>query len=204
MAAGDTTGFADLGSAIPKDAGVRIFPVDGQGFVHLQVLACFNASPAKNALVWVVAVKGIRQIYFIRLGLVGDFLVFDRKKSRRIVNRAVAVAVVADRAIQEMIAQYAVKCLALRSARARRRGDDINAIRGQRAASPGQFAIHLDHTSVAGLNRSKLGVVTNLGYSRTRPVENIDQPFPGLDLKVFPVYANSHENPTLQEECWRY
>ena len=93
-----------------RDTGMRIFPVDRQRLIDLQILARLNASTAKNTLVGIVTVKGIRQVDAIRLRLVRNFLVFDGEKSGGVVDRAVAVAVVADGAIQEMIAEDTV-CL---------------------------------------------------------------------------------------------
>ena len=101
---------------------MSILPVDTQRFIHLKVLAGLHAASAKNALVGIVAVEGIGNICFIRLGLVRDFLVLDMKKPGGVVNRAVSVAVVADRAIEQVVAENPVKRFALGRIRARRDG----------------------------------------------------------------------------------
>jgi hypothetical protein len=176
---------------------MRILPIDGQRLIHLQVLAGFNTPPAEDALVWIVSVKGIGQVNGIRLWLVRNLLVFDFKKGGSVVNGAAAVVVVADRAIQEVIAQDPVKGRPLRCANTLRGGDHAHAVGGQRSASPDQFAIHLHHAGVAGLNRSKLGVVANLGYDRFQAIEHIKKPLFEVNLNLFSVYRNWHVIPTL-------
>ena len=98
---------------------MRIFPADAEGLVYLQVLAGFHATPAENALLRIVAIKGIARIDFVGLGLEGDFLMFDFEEDRSVVDGAVAVVIVADRAVEQMIAQDAVEGLTLRCLRLR-------------------------------------------------------------------------------------
>ena len=145
-----------------KHAGVRILPIDAQRFIDLESLAGLNAASAENALVGIVAVEGIGHIHFIGLGLVGDLLMLDREQLGGVMHGAVAVVVVADRAVEQMIAEDAVKGFALRRVRARRRRNHVHALRGHGAAGSHQLAVDLHHAGVAGLNRSKLGVIANL------------------------------------------
>src|ERR1700674_696848 len=94
---------------------MRILPVNRKGFIHLHVLACFDAPAAKNALLWVVAIEGIRMILFVRLGMIGDRLMLDAQQSFRVVNCAVPVVVVAHGAVENVIAENAVEGFPLRS-----------------------------------------------------------------------------------------
>src|SRR6202165_5444401 len=95
---------------------MRIFPVNRKSFIHLHVLAGFDASAAKNALWRVVAVEGIRMILFVRLGMIRNWLMLDAQQSFRVVNGAISVVVVAHGAVENVIAENAVKGFALRSA----------------------------------------------------------------------------------------
>src|SRR5260370_9818609 len=100
---------------MPQHPGMRILPVNRKSLIHMEVLACFDASAAKNALLRVVAVEGIRMILFVRLGMIRNRLMFDAKQSFRVVNRAVSVVVVADGAVENVIGENAVERLPLRS-----------------------------------------------------------------------------------------
>ena len=114
VAAGDAARFADGRAAIPQHAGMRIFPVDGQRLVDLQVLAGLHAAAAQNALVGIVAVERIAVVDFVGLGLERDMLVLDGEQFGGVVDRAVAVVVVADGAVEHVIAENAVERLVLR------------------------------------------------------------------------------------------
>ena len=136
MAAGDATRFADRRAAVPQNARMRILPVDRKRFVHLHVLAGFDAAAAENALVGIVAIERIGVVDLVRLGLEGDFLVLDREHLGRVVDRAVAVVVVADRAVEQVILEDAIERLALRG---RRRGGlrrDLHRRRKPRSRRP--------------------------------------------------------------------
>ena len=76
-----------------------------------------NTAPAKDALVGIVAVEGIGHIHFVWLRLVRDRLMFDVEKASSVVHGTVAVVVVAHRAVEQVIAEDAVKCFALRCVR---------------------------------------------------------------------------------------
>jgi hypothetical protein len=95
---------------------MRILPVNRKGFIHLHVLAGFDTSAAKNALLRVVAVEGVGMILFVGLGMIRNRLMFDAQQSFRVVNGAVPVVVVAYGAVENMIGENAIKRLSLRSA----------------------------------------------------------------------------------------
>src|SRR5207253_1253016 len=67
MPAGDATGFADRGTAIPEHARIWIFPVDRKRFVDLDVLAGFYAAPAQDALIGIVAIERVGVIHLVWL-----------------------------------------------------------------------------------------------------------------------------------------
>ena len=121
-------------------------------------------------------------IHFIGLGLVGNLLMLDVEQRGGVVHRAVAVVVVADRAVEQMIAEDAVKGFALRCVCARgEEVDHVHAVRGHGAAGSHQLAVDLHHAGVAGLDRSKLRVIADLRNSDSAAVDHVDQAFPGLD-----------------------
>ena len=164
--------------------GCSILPIDAQRFIDLEGLAGLNAAPAENALVGIVAIEGIGHIHFIRLGLVGDLLVLNCEQLGGVVHGAVAVVVVADRAVEQMVAEDAIEGFALRRVRARRRCDDVHALRGHGAAGSHQLAVDLDHAGIAGLDRSELGVIADLRYFDSAAVDQVDQALSRLELPV--------------------
>src|SRR6266852_2476097 len=93
---------------------MRILPVNRKGFIHLHVLAGFDTSAAKNALLR-VAVEGVRMILFVGLGMIRNRLMFDAQQSFRVVNSTVSVIVVAYGAVENVIAENPIKRLSLRS-----------------------------------------------------------------------------------------
>ena len=103
MAAGNATGSGDGLAAIPQNARMGIFPANRKGFIHLQILASLDAAPAKNALVGVITVKGIGIIHLIWLGPERPLLVLHFHQRGSIVDRAVLVVVVANRAIEFVV-----------------------------------------------------------------------------------------------------
>ncbi len=103
VAAADAAGALDLLAAIPHHARHVAVPGDGQRFVHLHILAGLHAAPAKDALVGIVAIKRIGVVLRIRLLAVLAHLVLYVELARGVVHRAVAVIVVANRAIQVVI-----------------------------------------------------------------------------------------------------
>ena len=148
--------------AVPEHARVRVLPVDGQGLVDLDVLARFDAAPAEDALVGIVAVERVGLVDLVRLGLERNPLVLDREQLGRVVNGAVAVVVVAHRAVEDVIAEDAVERLDLRAVRGGRDGAHDHAVGDGRRARPDEPAVDLDHAGVAGLDRAELRVVTDV------------------------------------------
>src|SRR5207237_3340870 len=109
MPAGNATGLSDRRTAIPKHARIGIFPVDRKSFVDLDVLTGFNAAAAENALIGVVSIERIRVVDFVGLRSKRDSLVLNGQQLRRVMNRAIAIVVIADRAIKKVITEDAIK-----------------------------------------------------------------------------------------------
>src|SRR6202043_1332187 len=104
---------ADRLAAVPQDAWIRIFPIDRESFIYLDILACLYATAAKQTLIWIVPVERVGGVNFVRLGLERDFLMFDLQHFGRFVDFAIPVVVVADRAVQHVVGEDPVERLPL-------------------------------------------------------------------------------------------
>ena len=113
VAAGDAGGAGDVVAAIPEDAGMGGGPIDGEGFVDLDILAGFDAAAAEDALVGVVAIEGVGEVLLVGLGLVGNGLVLHVEVCDGVVDGAVLVVVIADGAVEEVVAEDAIEGFAL-------------------------------------------------------------------------------------------
>ena len=109
MAARNAARLSDGGPAVPEHTGIGVFPVDGERFVNLDVLTCLDAPAAENALVGVVAIERICVIDLVRFRSEWDPLMLNSQQFRCVVDHAIAVVVVADRAVQHMVAENAIK-----------------------------------------------------------------------------------------------
>ena len=99
----------------------------------------------------------------VGLGHEGTLLMLDVEQVGGVVDGAVAVVVVADGAIEQVVAEDAVEGFALRAmSRALGLGDDDHAARRLGGAGADQVAIDLDHAGVAGLDGPELRVVADL------------------------------------------
>jgi hypothetical protein len=91
-----------------------VLPVDAQRFIYLEILARLNTATAEDALIWIVAVEGIGHIHFVGLRLVGNCLVLDMKEFGCVMHGTVAVVVVANGTVKQMVTEDAVKSFASR------------------------------------------------------------------------------------------
>ena len=171
---------------------MRVFPPNRQRFVDLNILARFHATAAKNALIRIITVKRIRRINGIRFRFERDFLMFDGQQFGRVVDRAVAVVIVADGAVQHVIAENPVKGFPLCSHRAAGFCGDLHIGLDLGCARSHQRSIDLNHTRIAGLNRAKLWVITHLRDFGPRAVKKIHEAFFGLCLDGRTVNCHSH------------
>src|SRR5271168_4373792 len=84
-------------------------PADGKSLVDLDGLAGLNALSAKNTLAGIVAIEGIGHIHFIWFWLEGTLLVLNIQCQGSVVDPAIFIVVVADSAVEHMIAQNDVE-----------------------------------------------------------------------------------------------
>src|SRR5258708_32975432 len=92
---------------------MRIFPADRKRLVDLYILTSLDAAATKDALIWIVSVKWVRVVHFVRLRLERNLLMLDGHQLGRVVHRAILVVIVADRAVKHVVAQNAVECFPL-------------------------------------------------------------------------------------------
>jgi len=140
---------------------MRILPVDGERFVDFKVLAGLDAAATKDALVRILPVKRVRGVDLVRLLCEWDFLMIHREHLGRVVHRAVAVMVVADRAVEHMVLEQTVERFPLRGVSPGGLGLHLHPGRNLCAASAPKLAVDLHHASVARLNRAELMMVTH-------------------------------------------
>jgi hypothetical protein len=175
MPAGNATRPGNPLASVPQNARIFVFPADRKSLVHLNVLTGLDTAAAENALVWVVAIKRIGKIFFEGLGNEGTLLMGDVEERRRIVNRAVAVVVVTDGAVQQMVMQDAIEGIELRIFRPC--GFCNDGYRGSNfhATSADELTIDLHHAGIAGLNGPKLGVIADLGDFPAAAIDGFDE-----------------------------
>ena len=189
----------DRDAAIPEDAGMRIGPVDRERFVDLDVLAGLDAAAAEDALLRVVAIERVGHVDLVRLFLVRDRLVLDGQHLHGVVDRAVAVVVVADGAVEDVIGQKDVERLDLRCFGARSCRVHGHAVGHGRAAGADELAVALDQAGVAGLDRAELGMVADVGDLGAHAFDHIDEPFAGLGVAEDAVDRDVHFVWTVPE-----
>jgi len=91
------------------------------------------------------------------------------------VDRAVAIVVVADGAVEHVFAENAVESFLLRGGGSHRRRQDIHPGSDDGRARALELSVHFDHAGIAGLNWAELGVVADLGELAAYPVDQIDE-----------------------------
>ncbi len=162
VAAGDATGAVDFFSAVPEDAGVGALPVDGEGFVDLDVLAGFDATAAEDALVGVVAVEGVGVVLLVGLVFELAALVLYVEDGSGVVDGAVVVVVIADGAVEHVVLQDAVEGFALGDVDGLACGLDRHAGGDGGGAGTGELSVYFDDAGVAALDGAHLRDVADL------------------------------------------
>src|SRR5258706_3170285 len=180
-----------------------VLPIDGKRLIHFHVLAGLDAAAAEHALAGVIAVKRVGVVNFIGLGLERDILVLHLQQFCGVVDGAVAVVVVADGAIEEMVFKDAIEGLALGGGGRWRVGDNGHRVTDHRRAGAHQFSIHLHHAGVAGLNGAELWVIADLGQLNFCAVNVVDKTLAsfGLNHGAVDRYAN-HIHLRVQGACY--
>ena len=113
----------------------------------------------------------------IRLRPIRALLVFNVEQRCGVMHGAVFVVVVADRAIEQVIAENAIEGFALRYIDALAFGEDNHSSSDGSSAGADQLAIHFHHAGIARLDRTQLRVITHLRNGSAYAVENFDQRF---------------------------
>jgi hypothetical protein len=111
-------------------------------------------------------------------------LVLHIENRRRVMNRAVLVVVIADRAVQHVILENAVKRFTLSNVDGLAHGLHVHSRGYPSRTRSRQFAIHLDQASVAAFDRPHLLYVANLRnrllrVQRRASIQQIDQQLAG-------------------------
>jgi hypothetical protein len=166
---------------------MRIFPIDGECFVDLNVLARLHAPAAKHALIRIVYIKRVRSVDFVRLGLERDFLMFDLQHLGRVVNGAIPVVVVANRTIQHVVSEYPIERLALRGICPDGLRLNCHPIADGGCARSDQFPVHLGQTSVTAFDWAKLMMITDRRNLYAAPNQEVDEEFGLFHLHSSPV-----------------
>jgi len=165
-------------------------PIDGESFVYLNVLTGFHAAPAENALVRIVAVERICKVLLIGFRFELSNLMFHIQIGGRIVNGAVLVVVVANRAVEKVIFEDAVERFSLRDIHGVRFGLDTHATDQLSGARSGQPAIDLHHARVTGLDWAHLWVVTDLRQLLIKTIDQINSEFALVRDAGFPIQGD--------------
>ncbi len=90
-------------------------------------------------------------------------------------NRAIAITVIANSAVQEMVAENSIECFVLCFRCCRRVCQDSHVLPHRCGACSDQITIDFDNAGVAGLDWAKLWFVTNLGQFHTTTIYDVDQ-----------------------------
>src|ERR1700686_1367522 len=106
----------------------------------------------------------------------------NSQQLRRVMDGAVSIIVVADCAVEHVVAENAIKCFHLGRRRLRRLGGDLHSIGNAGRAGPHQAAVRFHHASVTRLNRAELRMVTDLGARPASTVDQIDEQLVGFGL----------------------
>src|SRR6266404_3099379 len=117
MAARHTARLTDGLPAIPQDPRMRIFPSDRKRLVDLDILASLDTTSAENALIRIVSVKWVRVVHLVRFRLEGNLLMLDGHQLGRIMHCAIAVVIVANGAVEQMISENPIERFPLRGHR---------------------------------------------------------------------------------------
>src|SRR6266850_1917865 len=179
---------------------MRILPADRQSFVDLETLTGFNTTAAQNALVGIIAVERVGAVDFVRLGFEWETLVLDGQHLGGVVNDAVAVVVVADGAIKEVIAQNAIERFRSRQLRPLRRDLHGHVVRNRSRTGAHQLSIEFHKAGVASLDRAELRVIADVGKLNSGAANRVDETlsFPGF------VGGTINENRHLSEPAPLY
>jgi hypothetical protein len=116
--------------------------------------------------------------------------VLDFEERGGVVDGAVLVVVVADGAVEEVIAEDAVEGFALGGLGSVAFGFDLHVGGEAGAAGASEFAVHFDHAGVAGLDGAELLEVADLGEFFGSAIDGVDE---GLAVEALIAAAIHNE-----------
>jgi len=145
MPARNAAGFPNRRTAIPQHARIGIFPINRKSFVDLDVLTSLHTTAAENALIGIVAIERIRVVDLVGLRSKWDSLVLNGQQFRRVMDSAIAIVVIADRAIKKVITDDGIKCFHLGRRGLCRFCGDCHSIDNSDRAVPNQVAVLFNH-----------------------------------------------------------
>ena len=102
-------------------------------------------------------------------------------------NCAVTIAVITDRAVEHVIAEYPVVRFSLRGISGLRFGVNTESTRDSSRTGPEQLTVNLDHAGIACLDWSKLRVITDLRNLAAGAINDVYQPFTGLGFLDYTI-----------------
>ena len=111
MATGDAARAANLHPSIPENAWAIQFPANRKGLIHFYRLAGLYTLPAEDTLARVIAIERVGHVHFIRFWREGVVLMLNVQLECRVVDPAILVVVVADRAVEHMVAENHIERL---------------------------------------------------------------------------------------------
>ena len=135
-------------------------------------------------------------INLVRLRSKGNSLVLNGQQLCRVMNGAISIVVIADRAIEKMITENAIKGFCLRCRSLCRFCGNGHSISDFGCARPNQSAI-LFHTCVTRLNRVELWVIADVGNRSACAVNQIDEKFVELCFLNDAVNIDFHQEVVL-------
>src|SRR4029077_2231955 len=151
-----------------------VFPTDRESFIHLQRLAGLYAAATQDTLVGVIPIEWVGIVDRVRFGTIRYLLMFDSQQFRRVMNRAVAVIVVAHRTVEKVVPKNAVERFSSSGFCLRRTGDNLHPGRDAGPASASELAVYFHQACIAGLDRAELWVVAHLRNFSPGSIDDID------------------------------
>src|SRR5260370_12875476 len=113
-----------------------VFPTYRKCFIYLQGLAGLYAAATQNTLVGVVPIEWVGIVDFIGLRSIRSLLVLNLQQLRCVMNRAVAVVVVANGTVEKVVPQDAVEHFASSRFSLPRTGDNSHPASHRGSATP--------------------------------------------------------------------
>jgi hypothetical protein len=103
-----------------------------------------------------------------------DVLVLYLQHLSRVVDRAIPVVIVANRAVKHVIAENPIECFPLRTVSPARFRLHLHAFDNRHRAGALELTIHFDQASVTGLDRAQLMMIANCRYFCVTPLKQIN------------------------------